>query len=136
MRGVPGSSKSTIAQFISEGWIKKGYTAIIHSTDNYFMKDGTYQFDRSLLFFNHKRNFEACIESMKSGINCIIIDNTNINRKDYKDYINEGILYGYEYQEINVNTPLETCIKRNDTRSTDRKIPIEIIQDMYKRLNP
>jgi tRNA uridine 5-carbamoylmethylation protein Kti12 len=55
MRGVPGSGKSTLAKQLAEGDESK-----IFSTDDYWMKDGTYQFDPKMLGNAHEWNQVSC----------------------------------------------------------------------------
>lgn len=55
MRGVPGSGKSTLANQLAEGDESR-----ILSTDQFFMKDGTYQFDGKMLGKAHEWNQVSC----------------------------------------------------------------------------
>lgn len=50
MRGVPGAGKSTITEHLK----RKLNTDCVCSADQYFMKDGDYQFDKKLIKDAHQ----------------------------------------------------------------------------------
>lgn len=88
LRGLPGSGKSTFTSQLGED-------AIICSADHYFERSGTYIFDPKMLFLAHKicRNkFEAAV---RSGAPLVVVDNTNIKYKDWKDYMTYALEHGY-----------------------------------------
>jgi len=88
-RGVSGSGKTT---FIKK-FVKKG---IIHSTDNFFYKDGKYEFNIKKLSVFHQKNFEEFVKSLKKREKNIVLDNTNLRYKDVKKYIIETKKRGYK----------------------------------------
>ncbi len=115
LRGLPGSGKSVVAKkLIENGCVGNG---VIHSTDNFFMKDGKYVFDGSNLEKFHYLNFLDSIESMQAGKSPIIIDNTNVIADHCIDYVNVGRAYGYDIIVIEPNTSwafdIDELIKRN-----------------------
>ncbi|KXJ22434.1 NEDD4-binding protein 2 [Exaiptasia diaphana] len=89
MRGLPGSGKSSFARAI------KG-NGVIYSTDDYFMRNGQYQFDIAYLGEAHEWNQIRAREAMKSGISPVIIDNTNIQAWQMKPYVSMAQRLGYE----------------------------------------
>lgn len=97
MRGVPGSGKSTAANSIKclDGRV------FICSTDNVntALNGGEYIFEPKNLGLFHKINRETALACMKNRADVVVIDNTNIKRKDYRDYVADGQLYGYEIVE-------------------------------------
>jgi predicted kinase len=132
MQGVPGSSKSTVADAIAVGMIANGVQAIkIRSTDALFMVDGVYKFDQSKLGGNHMKNIWLVEEDCKAGAEVIIVDNTNIKQRDAAQYINLAKKYGYSVTVIRVDAGLAEAKKRNSGRSEDRKIPEHVIERMY-----
>ena len=122
MRGLPGSGKTKRAkELVGDG--------IIHSVDDYHIKDGKYEFDIDNLRKYHYLNFMASVESMKKGITPIVIDNTNITASNCRNYVDAGRTYGYEIQVVEPNTPwafnLEELVKRNT-----HEAPREVIEAM------
>lgn len=123
MRGVPGSGKSTAARNLhkelnganlAEGL--PGYepsycdpnavypVVKICSTDdvNERLNGGSYIFEPGFLGLYHGINQAAAHQCMKQRINLVIIDNTNIKRRDYKNYLEYAALWGYEVVEYKV----------------------------------
>lgn len=88
LRGFPGSGKTTFT-------VQLGEDAIVCSADHYFEHSGTYVFDPKMLFLAHKvcRNkFESAI---RAGAPLVVVDNTNIKYKDWKDYLTYALEHGY-----------------------------------------
>lgn len=50
MRGVPGSGKTTIVKYL----VEKFETNCVCSADNYFMRNGTYVYERSKIKHAHE----------------------------------------------------------------------------------
>jgi len=98
MRGISGSGKSSIAQQLAPNWA-------ICSTDNYFMVGGEYKFDRSKLGEYHKLNFESFCKFLTDGISTVIVDNTNVKRKEFQKYIDKAKENGYEVVEVTIGNP-------------------------------
>lgn len=126
LRGPAGSGKST--------WTKK-YSlpqAYIVSTDNYFINnDGDYVFDRNKLGYYHQCALEEFERLVLAGVPCIILDNTNIRRKDYKKYVDFGRKNSYtvfqkcftgEYTSIH-GVPIETVLRMRQTFEEDTELP-------------
>lgn len=110
IRGFPGSGKSTLAKKL----VKDG---IIHSVDNYFVKDGVYKFEEDKLSEYHDLNLYATIDSMEKGISPIIIDNTNLSSIHLIPYVFEAKFYDYKVSVEETQTPwrfdIEELLKRN-----------------------
>jgi len=101
MRGVPGSGKSTKAKEIARAHMQEGGTSVaICATDDYHMKDGVYVFQREKLGYFHTQNCIRVYELMKLGIELVIVDNTNIKRRDMQAYVSNAGSCGYEVQEV------------------------------------
>lgn len=98
MRGVPGSGKSTAAKKILDSHVAEGLKCQVCSTDFYFMKDGTYQFDPQNLGRNHMKNQDRAWRLMREGCDVVIIDNTNIRARDYSPYVKLAKSHGYEVE--------------------------------------
>jgi len=96
MRGIPGSGKSTMARQLA------GDTGKIHSTDDYFMKDGKYAFDPNQLRRNHQLNFQAFKADLSLGVSPVIVDNTNTQKWEYENYTKAAEDAGYEVEVVQV----------------------------------
>ena len=55
-RAVSGSGKTTLSRCVTEALEANGLTVSVHSTDEFFMKDGRYCFDINLLNKFHAQN--------------------------------------------------------------------------------
>lgn len=123
MKGIPGSGKSTLAQELA------GDSGKIFSTDDYW--GIPYKFDFKLLAEAHVWNRKRCQYAMELDEPLIIIDNTNIKKKDYRKYLDLAEKFGYTVKYAKSSTPwatnAEECFKRNT-----HNVPLEVIQNMLK----
>jgi predicted kinase len=106
MRGLPGSGKSTVAKAIKSVYAKGAKKDfVICSADEYFIVEGSYQFDFSKLKDAH----EFCKGKMKNAVQnfarTIIIDNTNIQYWEMKNYIQVANQEGYYTIIVEPKTP-------------------------------
>jgi NEDD4-binding protein 2 len=97
MRGVPGSGKSTKAKMLAP---KEN----IFSTDEFWGPD--YNFDITKIGEAHKWNQKRVYEAMQKGITPIVVDNTNITKRDYKAYIDMSFIFMYEVEYAESEHPL------------------------------
>ena len=101
MRGIPGSGKSTKAQEIARKHLENGGRSVaICSTDDYHMEGDEYVFKPKMLGDFHVRNQLRAYEYCRNGIELVIIDNTNIKRKDMTTYISNAKSCGYQIEEV------------------------------------
>ena len=111
LRGVSGSGKSTKAvELTSE--LRDVYPdslSIICSADMFFINrtSGEYEFDAQKLGHAHLWCKTRAETAMVLGAELIIIDNTNTQKWEFKDYIDMAKLYGYESSQ-------EVCGDIND----------------------
>lgn len=121
MCGVPGSGKSTYAHSIADD-----LDAIVVSSDDVRAElygDASCQANPARVFNEVYRRAHEIVDSNLS----VIIDATNIKRKDRRRIVKE-----FPYNEIValvMNTPLEVCLERNENR--DRVVPRDVIRKMY-----
>ncbi|GCB69649.1 hypothetical protein scyTo_0005518 [Scyliorhinus torazame] len=92
MRGLPGSGKSTQARML----VQQEPNGMIFSTDEYFCRNGHYQFDPSLIGEAHQWNQARAKEAMEEGYSPIIIDNTNTQAWEMKPYIVMALKHSYK----------------------------------------
>lgn len=90
VRGIPGSGKTFTAKQIA------GTEGLIFSTDNFFIKDGKYEFKPNLIGKAHEWNYDCAEQAMKEKRPLVIIDNTNTTAWEMKKYVLAGRKYGYE----------------------------------------
>lgn len=89
-QGPPGSGKTTLARAL--GYEHGG---LVYSTDDYFVVDGVYRFDLSLLKLYHGANQARAAHALKEG-RTVIVDNTNVRRWEARPYVREAIKLGVE----------------------------------------
>jgi len=125
MRGMPGCGKSTLAKAIA------GATGgTICSADDHYVVDGKYVYDFSLIGIVHMRCMRDFDRAIAAGTPVVIVDNTNLRRKDFAYYRRQAKRNGYEVQEILVGRPTyephqEICAARNT-----HGISLDIIKSM------
>ena len=131
LRGIPGCGKSTVAEDVANEYVEMGYTADICSAD-YFFEDenGQYKFDGSMLNQAHYQSRDDADDAMSAGINLVIIDNTNTQKREYQPYIDMANEYGYDVviQMVGNLTDIELYASRNT-----HGVPKEVIERMAKR---
>lgn len=103
MRGIPGSGKSTKAKELV------GTDGVIHSTDDVIEAQGDYgEFfekmitskDFSPLSRVHSTNIKNLINSLKSGVSPVILDNTNIKQNESKVAVKSALDLGLDDKNI------------------------------------
>lgn len=133
MRGVSGSGKSTMAKRIAT---EKG--GVVLSTDDFFEKDGRYEFDPKMLPLNHRRNQTRAEDAMRSGVSPIIIDNTNTEAWEMRPYVKAAIDNGYEVQIVEPGSEgfpevdFDEIMRRQATRGS-KSLPAETVKRMMSR---
>jgi predicted kinase len=135
LRGTSGSGKST--------YIKEHYpNAIVCSADHYFMKDGEYKFNPTLLPEAHKfclRKFIACIEDATTTygpnqffraaeIQHLVVDNTNTQLWEISPYLSIAQAYGLEVEIVHC-----VCSPQVATERNAHGVPLKTIEAMAKR---
>ena len=100
-RAVPGSGKTTFAKNIFAAVSGAGLSIAVHSTDEYFMKDGRYVFDINMLSEYHRRNLEAFKRSLANGVDLVVVDNTNLHPWETEPYTAAARDAGYQIVIMN-----------------------------------
>lgn len=90
MRGLTGYGKFTVVQ-----GLKDLVGMISFSTDDLFMENGEYKFDPNKLTDYHNQNFENFKNAIVTGVQCVGVDNTNIQYHEYSRYIDFARNSGY-----------------------------------------
>ena len=85
--GCPGSGKSTRVKDI----VSKNKNVVVCSADNFFMKNGVYEWNPSKIRNAHEYCQKIFLDALNDdSIEIIIVDNTNITKKDRKFYIDNA----------------------------------------------
>jgi len=135
MQGIPGSGKSTIARLIRDMGGKA--VSAIFSTDELWYDDeaGRYNYDPALLGVKHRENQRRVIQAMiDDTLRIIIIDNTNITRKEAKPYVVMAEIFGFEIQVVRVSVSVDVAKRRQSERPFDRRVPDAVIESMATRM--
>lgn len=100
LRGVPGSFKSTYAQRV-KAKMKGiyGISVAVVSADHYFTKNGIYTYDRAKIGKAHEDCRDKARKAMLHGAPYVMIDNCNVKRADFAEYIRLAKEFGYQIIE-------------------------------------
>src|SRR5574344_862936 len=86
LRGVPGSGKSTYGKKIVDDAIDSGLSGIKFEADDFFMKDGKYNWNPKFIGMAHK----WCQNSVRKALDAydvVVVANTNLGLTDVNPYI-------------------------------------------------
>jgi len=133
--GPPGVGKS---YWIKEYTQKYKIPYVICSADNYFEKEGKYQYKASEIGLAHNSCFEKFVNALRNDTPLIFIDNTNIVKDHRAKYVNKALEYDYEV-EIKV-FPIDIERIRVQNASDERvnagkTIPNSVIDRMVSKLD-
>lgn len=114
MQGISGSGKSTYTRRIIAG-LPPGASFQVVSADHFFLDaSGNYKFDPTRLGNAHldcqKRFLEAC----QTGIDTIIVDNTNLRLWEISPYRTIALLHGYDVRILRVCCEPKIAASRNN----------------------
>lgn len=123
VRGLPGSGKTTIARML---WVQLVESRHFEA-DMFFMVDGEYRFDASMIKDAHKWCQDSARETLQEG-DSVIVSNTFTQLCEMQPYIDMAKEYGATLQVIECkgnfgsvhNVPIE-AIERMRSRWEDYK---------------
>lgn len=105
MRGIPGSGKST--------YVKKNFPdAKVCSADHYFETPSGYFFDASKLSLAHGHCKRSALDAMQQGLPLIVLDNTNVKKRWFKEYLEAAERHGYKVKIIRLMVDPKTAHSR------------------------
>lgn len=93
LRGIPGSGKSTLATMFRLSWATQGFASAHYEADQYFVKNGVYNFDRQKLRHAHAWCQTSTFEALERGEH-VIVSNTFTTLKEMKPYFEMIHAYG------------------------------------------
>ncbi|XP_047435183.1 NEDD4-binding protein 2 [Mugil cephalus] len=125
LRGAPGSGKSTLARALLE----HNPGGVILSTDEYFIRDGKFLFDPTVLEEAHGWNHKRAKEAFEKRTSPIIIDNTNMQGWEMRPYVVQALRHGYKVLFKEPDTWWKSKPKELERRTT-HNVPGETIRRM------
>ncbi len=145
LRSVPGSGKSTFAEFLkSLGGIWGPGAIVICCADDFFTDaEGNYNFDTTKLFLAHTKcqeKFKDAIDIMNRQARVIIVANTNTREKDvnqYKKFVEEekNKEWTYQYRKPSVTYKVFVLTVENWHNGVDsHNVPKDTIENMKTQL--
>lgn len=130
MSGPAGSGKSTWA----EKYAKENNNVLILSTDFLRLSLFHTQYpNRKSENIIRKNIVEKAIEASNQNVS-VIIDSAVVKNKSILKWWRKLNQYFDESELVIINTPLEICLKQNQSR--DRHVPEEVIKEMYSYKEP
>lgn len=131
-----GTGKSTLANNMVKSLHSQGKYAFIFSTDNFWKTpSGDYNFNAALLGKAHDWNYNKYKDFVQdsdfSNQDVVaIIDNTNLQWKEFSRYIELALLSKWEVEIIRLECPYtdEELFKRNV-----HSVPVEVIHRQRER---
>lgn len=97
LRGLPGSGKDLLTKFLTSLLNlsdEKDLVAVIN-TDQFFVRDGKYHFDKLLLKEAHEQSWLQFRAEVDAGRKVIIVNNSNIKAYHYWHYLDYATRSGY-----------------------------------------
>lgn len=131
LRGVSGSGKSTVAKSLTA--IVDVGRAVIVSADNFFVTpQGNYEFNGDKLGSAHEHCLNEFKSALTSGVELVIVDNTNTQHWEYQAYVKEAARFNYnvDYEMVGSLEP-EMLVKYAERNS--HSVPLDAIQRQAKR---
>ena len=120
IRGVPGSGKSTLAMKLARS------ADFICEADQYFYKNGEYEFDFSKLGEAHSYCREKCENLMISNSETVVVSNTNTRESEFIPYIQLADKYGYSFTVI--------VLENRHGNTSVHNVPSDKVEQMRNRL--
>lgn len=135
--GLPGSGKSSQAQIIRAFGDYKEKKSIVVSADHFFVNKltGVYTFDVAHLGAAHNNCQIEFTRSTVMEYDHIVVDNTNLTRKDRKFYIEQAKEFGYSVQLITIGEFTDEACELYASRNV-HGVPLDkiiLMRDKWKR---
>ena len=139
LRGLPGAGKSTKVTEIQKSLTDDYRGYITCSADDYWMRpDGTYDWNPRKLKDAHAWCYKTAANMMEQPTEYqshVILDNTNIKRKDFQAYVDLAKKHNYTIEEVVVGEFTEEACKLYAERNL-HGCPLETILKKAKEFEP
>jgi predicted kinase len=123
LRGVPASGKSTVA----EQYREMGFTIVNRDNIRYIMFGKYWGVDEQVV--TDVEN--AMIESSLRADTSVVLDATNLNRKNLKTKLSLASRYGAEVDYLSFAVPLTVALERD--RARERQVGEAVIKNFFRR---
>lgn len=132
-RGVSGSGKSLWASKLRDYRLNRGKCTVV-SADEYFMKDGRYEFDPSKLGEAHNWCFIQFMKAVLEGgdRDSVIVDNTNCNYWEMAPYVAFSHANGID-PVVNEIVPDKRDLHLYAERNS-HGVPLKVIESQYEAI--
>lgn len=137
MRGLPGSGKSSVSNEIQRLFQTLENTQVVRiSTDEILeMCEAGYKWAGYKMKLYHSMARKLVNASLNCDVPLIILDNTNIKRKEFESYIVDARAKGYKVRLLTVGYFDEEAIQLSFERNS-HNVPIEAIRRMAQAYQP
>jgi predicted kinase len=119
VRGCPGAGKTEFARTMGRGPLV--------SADDYFMKNGFYDFDKTKLGAAHKYCQTETAAYMYEGKGCIFVANTFTTKSEMQPYYDLAKKYGYRVYSI--------IVEKRHGNTSIHSVPEAAIEEMIRRFD-
>lgn len=131
LRGLPGAGKSHYAQSLCDEMVNGDEGQfVICSTDDFFISDGQYRFDKARLSEYHNLNLARFIRALSQQIPLVILDNTNIKKWEFIAYAEAAHALGYQVKEVVVGEIKDKAMQHLYYQRNIHKVPLKTINKM------
>lgn len=127
LRGLPGSGKTTFAEFLTD-FILFDVTVCMFAADDYFTdEEGRYNFDASKLGAAHAQCERNAREAMAKPDEetVIIVHNTFTTEKEMKPYLEMAQEFGFEVTSL--------VVENRHGKKSVHGVPNEVMEKMKAR---
>lgn len=100
-RAVSGSGKPTLSRCVTDALRKRGISVAVHSTDDFFLKDGRYVFNLEKLNAYHAKTLANFTTDVRKGTDVVICDNMNLLPWQAQPYTDAARQYNYRIIFLN-----------------------------------
>lgn len=121
--GIPGSGKSTIIKNVHP-------KSAVFSTDDYYKKNGEYNFKAELLSEAHAwnlRRFVEHIQKMEWDVDTVV-DNTNTTIAEMAPYVAVAKAYGHKVKVV-----LVTCNPQKAWERNVHGVPLATVEKLHEQ---